>query len=297
MSLDPRGVKVLVRGAGDLATGVGFRLYRAGFPVLMTELAEPRAVRRTVSFSECVFTGQCLVEGVKAIRAESVAEAESSLARGLADIAVIVDTEGRALAEAGAAVVVDARMAKRRNLGTTRQDAPLVIGVGPGFSAGGDVDAVVETARGHTLGRVIYRGQAIPPTGKPGDVGGYATERVLRAPASGAFRTLAQLGDRVEPGQVVARVDLPEAGAALPVAAQISGILRGLLRDGAPVREGQKAGDVDYRFNPDALYQISDKALAIGGGVLESVTCLLWGRPPAEADWPRGANRQGRTEG
>ncbi len=300
------GVTVLVRGAGDLATGVAYRLYRAGFAVYLTELPEPRAVRRTVSFSECVFRGETVVEGVRAVRVGSAAEARELLGGsgrtagggGGASggvVPVIVDTEGRALEEIQPAVLVDARMAKRQNLGTTRADAPVVIGVGPGFTAGEDVDAVVETARGHTLGRVIYRGEALPPTGKPGDVGGYTTERVLRTPAAGTFRTFAKIGDCVEAGQVVAEVVAGKEGGGggpWPLVAQIGGVLRGLLRDGAPVRQGQKAGDVDHRFDPAALYQISDKALAVGGGVLEAVFCLLWGRPPREAVWPRAGGRR-----
>lgn len=281
------GIKVLVRGAGDLATGVGQRLYRAGFTVFMTEIPEPRAVRRTVTFSECIFQGDCTVEDIRAVRAGTAAEAAELVRKGLADIPVIVDTEGRAVADLGAPVLVDARMAKRRNLGTTRGDARVVVGVGPGFTAGQDVDAVVETARGHTLGRVIYRGCALAPTGQPGEVGGYTIERVLRAPVVGTFHALARLGDRVDAGQVVAEVLVPGSGVVHPVTARIGGVLRGLLRDGAPVREGQKAGDVDPRFDLSALHLISDKALAVGGGVLEAIMCLLWGRAPSEADWPR----------
>lgn len=282
---------MLIRGAGDLATGVAHRLYRAGFQVFLTELPEPLAVRRTVAFSECVFRGRWCVEGVWAAR---VGSAEEALRLGGTEpgvVPVIIDPDGLSRRVLEPRVLVDARMAKR-NLGTTLGDAPVVVGLGPGFTAGEDVHAVVETARGHYLGRVIYRGRAQEHTGVPGEVGGYSSERVLRAPATGVLHTLAALGDRVGAGQVVAEVVRDPAACApgpggqaagVPVRAAISGVLRGLLRDGAPVREGQKVGDVDPRLDPEAVWFISDKARAVGGGVLEAITCLLWGRPPVDA--------------
>lgn len=264
---------MLIRGAGDLATGVAHRLYRAGFSVVMTELPEPLAVRRTVAFSECVFRGRWTVEGVEAVRVDSPGEALVLLEGGGVDIPVIVDPEGRAVKALAAPALVDARMAKR-NLGTTIGDAQVVIGLGPGFVAGVDAHAVVETARGHYLGRAIYRGAAQENTGIPGEVEGYSSERVLRAPGDGVLRALAELGSRVGAGEAVAEVGR------LPVRAKIDGVLRGLLRDGAPVREGQKIGDIDPRIDPAAIWHISDKARAVGGGVLEAVTCCLWGRVP-----------------
>lgn len=292
------GVRVLIRGAGDLATGVAHRLYRAGFEVYMTELPEPLAVRRTVAFAECVFRGRWCVEGVWAARVDTAEEALRLVGAEPGVIPVIVDPEGRSRLVLEPAVLVDARMAKR-NLGTTREDARVVVGLGPGFTAGEDVHAVVETARGHHLGRVIYRGRAQEDTGVPGNVGGFTHERVLRAPAAGTLRTLVGLGDRVEAGQVVAEVvpervagvagDLvpdvlpatsPSEEAVVAVRAAIAGVVRGLLRDGAPVRAGQKVGDVDPRMDSSAIWYISDKARAVAGGVLEAVSCLLWGRPP-----------------
>ncbi len=271
---------VLVRGAGDLATGVIHRLYRAGFRLICTELPEPRAVRRSVAFAECVFRREWEVEGVTAVLARSPAEAVALQRAEPARVPVLIDPDGsvfRAIRDDLAPpVLVDARMAKR-NLGTTLSDAPLVIGLGPGFEAGRDVHAVIETARGHELGRVIYRGRPKEFTGVPGEVGGFSAERVLRAPAGGVLRVLAELGDRVEAGQAVAEV-LPGP---VPVRAAITGVLRGLLRDGAPVRAGQKAGDVDPRLDPTAIHLISDKARAVGGGVLEAILCLRGGRPPA----------------
>lgn len=299
---------MLTRGAGDLGTGVAHRLYRAGFEVYMTELPEPLAVRCTAAFSESVFRGRWCVEGVWAARVDTAEEALRLVGVERGVIPLIVDPEGRSRLVLEPAVLVDARMAKR-NLGTTRQDARVVVGLGPGFTAGEDVHAVVETARGHHLGRVIYRGRAQEDTGVPGNVGGFTQERVLRAPAAGTLRTLVGLGDRVEAGQVVAEV-VPErvagvAGDLVPVAgvgadlvpdvspatspgeeavvavrAAIAGVVRGLLRDGAPVRAGQKVGDMDPRTDPSAIWYISDKARAVAGGVLEAVSCLLWGRPP-----------------
>ncbi|HEY3315425.1 MAG TPA: selenium-dependent molybdenum cofactor biosynthesis protein YqeB [Bacillota bacterium] len=281
---------VLILGAGDLATGVAYRLYRAGFPIFMTELPEPLAVRRTVAFSECVFRGSVVVEGVKAVRVESAEEALwTTRAPGMNGvIPVIVDPEGAAQQAIGAPVMIDARMSKRKNLGTTITDAQVVIGLGPGFEAGVDCHAVVETARGHYLGQVIYHGSAQRFNGQPGSVRGHSLERVLRAPQDGIFRTFVELGSRVEADQVVAMVAPPEAAIAMvagaapiPIHAAISGIVRGLLREGAPVKEEQKVGDIDPRFDPEALNYISDKARAVAGGALEAVTCLLWGRPPA----------------
>ncbi|MHB8928350.1 MAG: selenium-dependent molybdenum cofactor biosynthesis protein YqeB [Bacillota bacterium] len=264
---------ILIKGAGDLATGAAHRLFRAGFDVIMTELPEPRAVRRGVAFSECVFRGSVTIEGVTAVRVGSLEE------RAEGTIPVLVDPDGRAAAAAGAPVLVDARMAKR-NLGTRIDDAPVVVTLGPGFTAGVDAHAVVETARGHYLGQVIYRGRAQEFTGLPGEVGGFTAERVLRAPSQGELKAVVELAAWVDAGQAVAEV---AAGAErLPIKASVTGVVRGLLRDGAPVFEGQKVGDVDPRCDPEAVWRISDKARAVGGGVMEAIMCLLWGRPPAE---------------
>ena len=253
---------VAILGAGDLASGVAHRLRRAGFSVVMTELAEPRALRRAVSFASAVTEGQVTVEGVVARRARSAGGARRILAQGA--IPVMVDPEARLALSLRPEVLVDARMAKR-NLGVTRGQAPIVIGLGPGFVAGADVHLVVETMRGHGLGRVIDAGPAAPNTGVPGEVLGYARERVLWSPADGVLQGRCRIGQPVAAGAVVAEVG------GLPVVAGVSGVLRGLARDGLQVRAGEKVGDVDPRGVVEYCFTISDKARAIGGGVLEAI--------------------------
>lgn len=257
---------VIVKGAGDLASGVAYRLFRSGFPVIMTELPQPTVVRRTVAFAQAVFDGCTAVEGVSA---RLVRTAHEALAvAGARDVAVLVDPEAACVAELRPAVLVDGIMAKR-NTGTRCDDAPVVVGLGPGFRAGADVHAVVETDRGHRLGRVILCGEAEPDTGVPAVIGGHGADRVLRAPAGGIFRGLRDIGDRVTAGEVLGHVD----GAAIP--GPFDGYLRGLIHTGVPVRKGMKVGDVDPRATREHCFTISDKALAIGGGVLEAVLFLL----------------------
>ena len=258
---------VLIKGAGDLATGTAVRLYRAGFPVVMTDIAQPTAVRRTVAFSQCMYDGVTEVEGITARRAASKDEVQTILAAG--EIPVLADPEARILKERRFDAVVDAILAKR-NLGTSLTDAPIVLALGPGFTAGVDCHGVIETKRGHDLGRLILEGAAIPNTGVPGDVGGYTRERIIRAPADGPFEPVAQIGQRVELGDVVARVN------GVPVTAQLTGVVRGMLPAGIPVTEGMKAGDIDPRCEVRHCFTVSDKARAIGGGVLEGL--LYFGR-------------------
>ncbi len=253
---------VLIRGAGDLASGIAMRLHHARLQVVMTDLPKPTAIRRTVCFSQAILFGTATVEDVTAERADSPQEALAILQKG--NIAVMPDPEAACIAELKPDAVVDAILAKR-NLGTRITDAPCVIGVGPGFTAGVDCHACIETMRGHTLGRVITDGSPIPNTAVPGLIGGFAGERVLRAPADGIFRQTRQIGDMVEQGDAAGYV-----GDA-PMLCQISGVLRGLLADGTPVHKGMKAGDVDPRGERSYCYQVSDKALAIGGGVLEAI--------------------------
>lgn len=253
---------VLIRGAGDLASGIAMRLHHARLQVVMTDLPKPTAIRRTVCFSQAILFGTATVEDVTAERADAPREALEILKKG--NIAVLADPDAACIAELKPDAVVDAILAKR-NLGTRITDAPCVIGVGPGFTAGADCHACVETMRGHTLGRVITEGSPIPNTKVPGLIGGFAGERVLRAPADGVFRQTLQIGDLVEQGDVAGYV-----GDA-PMLCQISGVLRGLLADGTPVHKGMKAGDVDPRGERSYCYQVSDKALAIGGGVLEAI--------------------------
>lgn len=255
-------MKVLIKGAGDLATGISWRLKRAGYRVWMTDLAVPTAVRRTVAFSRAVYEEEATVEGISARRASDMEEAEKFEKYGL--IPLFVDESADIRKSWHPDVVIDAVMAKK-NLGTSITDAPLVIGVGPGFIAGEDCHKVIETKRGHYLGRVIDRGEAIPNTGIPGNIGGYTTERIIRASGDGIFVPMADIGDYVKAGQIIAM-----AGDA-PVKALISGIVRGILQKGVPVTEGMKAGDIDARCEKNHCFTISDKARAIGGGVLEAV--------------------------
>lgn len=256
---------VFVRGAGDLATGIAVRLHRAGCAVSMTDIAQPTTVRRTVAFSEAVRLGETEVEGVRARCVPDAAAAEACMAEGL--VAVLVDPRAEALPELCPDAVVDAIIAKR-NLGTAIDMARAVIGVGPGFTAGVDCHAVVETRRGHNLGRVIWEGSAEPDTGVPGIIAGHGADRVLRAPAAGAFEPVRAIGDTVRAGDVVATV------AGSPVPATIDGVLRGLLAPGVPVEPGMKAGDIDPRGVAAHCFSISDKARAVGGGVLEAVLAL-----------------------
>ena len=255
----------LIRGAGDLATGIALRLWRSGIRVVLTDLERPTAIRRTVAFSEAIVYGETTVEDVTARLAANVDEARALLAQGI--VPVLADP-GCACREALAPdALVDAILAKR-NLGTRITDAPVVVGVGPGFTAGEDCHAVVETMRGHTLGRVIYRGSALPNTNIPGLIGGYAGERVLRAPAEGIFCQKLEIGAVVRAGDIAGEV------AGQPMRCTIDGVLRGILADGTPVFRGMKAGDVDPRCKPEYCTTASDKALAVGGGVLEAVLHL-----------------------
>ena len=256
---------VLIRGAGDIATGIALRLYRTGIQVVMTDLPRPTAIRRTVCFSPAITDGETVVEDVRAVRADSPAQALSLLAQGA--VPVLPDPECLCREQLHPDALVDAILAKR-NLGTRITDAPVVVGIGPGFTAGEDCHAVVETMRGHTLGRAIYQGSALPNTSIPGLVGGFAGEQVLRAPADGILHQLADIGATVSEGDVVATVEVQ------PMRCTISGVLRGILPEGTPVFRGMKAGDVDPRGKREYCDTVSDKALAVGGGVLEAVLAL-----------------------
>lgn len=253
---------VLIRGAGDLASGIALRLHRAHLRVVMTDLPKPTAIRRTVCFSQAVLFDTWQVEDVTAQRADSPEAAYEILRAGR--IPVLPDAQAACRAWLRPDVLVDAILAKR-NLGTAMHDAPLVIGVGPGFTAGQDCHAVIETMRGHTLGRVIRAGSAIPNTNIPGLIGGFAGERVLRAPADGVFHQLLDIGAQVRAGDVAGEVD------GKPMVCTIAGVLRGILADGTPVFAGMKAGDVDPRAQADYCRTASDKAIAIGGGVLQAI--------------------------
>lgn len=259
----------VVRGGGDLATGVVWRLTRAGAAVVVTELPEPLTVRRTVALSTAVTEGSVDVEGMIG-RLAATAEDAARLARqGSADAAGVVGVVvSPTLPDLGADVVVDARLAKR-NIDTSIDDAPLVIGLGPGFTAGVDCHAVVETMRGRHLGRVLWHGSARPDTGTPGIVGGRGAERVVRAPVDGVVRWRRAIADVVDENDVLGTVG------DTPVRAPFAGLIRGLILDGREVTSGLKIGDLDPHLDPSACHEISDKALAIGGGVVEAV---LWSR-------------------
>ncbi len=255
----------MIRGAGDLASGVAYRLHQSGFEVVMTDLPQPTSIRRTVCFSEALLNGETQVDGVTARRAANAKWARVIAEKG--EVAVLADAAGVCRRELKPGAMVDAILAKR-NIGTSIDDAPIVVALGPGFTAGTDCHAVVETMRGHTLGRVYYEGSALPNTGVPGSVGGFTLERILRAPCDGTFRGVRKIGDIVEKGEVCAYVDEQ------PIQTRISGVLRGLLPDGISVYKGMKSGDVDPRCEVSNCYQVSDKALSVAGGVLEAILHL-----------------------
>ncbi len=259
-------MKVLIKGAGDLATGVAAQLYKRGYQIIMTETAIPLSVRRQVAFSRAVYEKTAEVEGITARLAANAAEAEDICLRG--DIAVLVDPEAKIRESYRPDVLVDAILAKK-NTGTKKDDAPIVIGLGPGFCGGKDCDAVIETMRGATLGQPIYDGEPIPNTGVPGMVGGYAIERLIRATGDGLMRPVRQIGDVVEKGELLAYTG------DVPVYAQIDGIIRGMLQADVEVKKGLKIGDVDPRKDASLVYLISDKSHRIGQGVCQAVDTLL----------------------
>jgi xanthine dehydrogenase accessory factor len=257
---------VVIKGGGDLASGVGYRLFRAGFPVLVTEIAEPTVVRRTVAFGEAIYAGECVVEGVTARRACSIDDVRDLLAARV--VPVVVDPAAECVRQLGPVVMVDGIMAKV-NTGTRLADARVVVALGPGFAAGVDCHGVIETNRGHHLGRAIMSGSASANTSVPGSIDGETERRILRAPAAGVIRLRASIGDRVREGDPLAEVD------GKPVLAKLDGVLRGVLHDGLSVSAGMKVGDVDPRAKPEHCFTISDKSLAVGGGALEAVLALL----------------------
>ncbi len=257
--------KVLIKGAGDLATGIACRLHRCGYQVVMTEIAVPTTVRRTVAFSRAVYEEKAVVEDITGILCHSTEEIEAAVAHDR--IGVIVDEFCKIRELWKPDIVVDAILAKV-NLGTGITEADIVIGVGPGFTAGVDCHAVVETKRGHDLGRVIWKGSAIPNTGVPGMIGGYDKERIIRAASEGIFRGAVTIGTVVAKGEIVGY------SGETPIYAEVGGVVRGLLQDGVPVTPGMKSGDVDPRGVVEHCYTVSDKATAIGGGVLEAILSL-----------------------
>ena len=270
-------ILIICRGGGDLATGIVHRLFRAGFPVLVLETDSPAAIRRQVSFSEAVYDGTATVEGVTAERIASANRASVNHVLEEGRVPLLVDPEGSSIPLLKPDIVVDAIIAKK-NLGTAKEMAPLVIGVGPGFTAGEDVDLVVESMRGHNLARIFTTGSALPNTGIPGNIGGFTKERVLHAEAAGYMKNIRQIGDIVEKGEEIARIyekmteDGTFSGSYVSVEASISGIIRGLIREGYHFQKGFKIADIDPRESElTNCFTISDKARSIGGSVLEAV--------------------------
>ncbi|MBS6517041.1 MAG: EF2563 family selenium-dependent molybdenum hydroxylase system protein [Clostridium sp.] len=268
---------ILVRGAGDLATGVILRLYCSGFKVAALECRNPSAIRRRAAFCEAVWTGETQVEGVSCRKADTLEQAEEIWSSG--KIPLLIDETASSVQKFQPAALIDMILAKR-NLGTDRSMAPITIGAGPGFTAGEDVDAVIETMRGHFLGRVIWEGQAIPDTGVPGEIQGFGAERVIHAPAAGRLFFVKDekgnqidIGASVKKGQTIAMIE------ETPVKASLDGVLRGLIREGFSVKKGLKIADIDPR--PDQAEfcgTVSDKARAVAGGVLEALLGLAWNR-------------------
>lgn len=256
---------ILIKGAGDLATGVAHRLKKCGFDIVMTEISEPTTVRRTVAFSQAVYDKEVEVEGIKAILAYKKDDIYKITKNG--DIAIIVDETARIIEDIKPDVIIDAIIAKK-NLGTNINDAKIVIALGPGFESGSDCNCVIETQRGHYLGKAIYNGSAIPDTGIPGNIGGYTKERIIRATDNGKITPISKIGDYVEKGNTVAYVN------GTPIFAELNGIVRGMLQEGLEVHNGMKCGDIDPRCEKDHCFSISDKARSIGGGVLEAILYL-----------------------
>ena len=258
---------IVVRGGGDLATGTIYKLKKSGFPVLILEVANPSAIRRNVAFCEAVYLGKQTVENMTCYLADSLEHAQQLLEEG--KLAELVDPMGASIPKLKPIAVVDAILAKK-NLGTDKDMAPITVALGPGFTAGEDVDAVIETKRGHNLGRVLWEGTAAPNTGIPGIIGGYGKERVIHCPAKGILRNVKSITDTVRKGEVIAVVETEDG--TVPVEATLDGILRGLIRDGYPVTAGFKMADIDPRLDElENCFTISDKARCIAGGVLEAI--------------------------
>ena len=254
---------VLIRSGGDIASGIIYRLWRAGYPVVVNEIAIPTMIRREVSYGNAVHRGEMILDRLRS-RHVLLQHVQDLLSTREA-IPVVTEPYAEVLTTIQPTIVVDAILAKR-NVGTVQDDAQLVIGCGPGFSAPKDVHVVIETMRGHSLGRCIYEGAAIANTGIPGNVGGYTHERVIHAPVDGLFVANCHIGDLVEAESVIGHVDT------VPIKSKIRGILRGILASNILVSKGFKLADVDARCEENHCFTISDKALAIGGGVMEAIT-------------------------
>ncbi|NFE94281.1 selenium-dependent molybdenum cofactor biosynthesis protein YqeB [Clostridium botulinum] len=256
---------IVIKGAGDLATGVATRLKKSGFDIVMTEISQPTTVRRTVAFSQVVYDKKVEVEGITAELASNKENIKKIVEEG--NVAVLVDEKAKIIDEIKPKIIIDAIIAKK-NLGTKIDDANIVIALGPGFTAGIDCHCVIETKRGHYLGKAIYKGSAIPNTGVPGEVGGFSKERIIRATTDGKIAPVSKIGDYVKKGDIVAYVN------ETPVLAKLDGIVRGMLQKDVSVFKGMKSGDIDPRCEKNHCFTISDKARSIGGGVLEAILYL-----------------------
>ncbi|MBF8984209.1 EF2563 family selenium-dependent molybdenum hydroxylase system protein [Lutibacter sp. B2] len=255
-----------IRGGGDIATGIAHRLYKSGFKIIIFEMNKPSLIRRKVAFAQAIYENEVDVEGVKAKLVNNIEEGIKEQEEGL--VPVIIDPEGKNLYNPKITIIVDAILAKK-NLGTNKDMAHIVIGVGPGFTAGKDVHAVVESNRGHNLGRVIYNGSPEPNTGIPGNIKGFTEKRVIRANQYGKLSVIKDIGSIVEKDEVLATIDGVE------VKAKIDGVIRGMIQNGFEVVSGMKIGDIDPRGIKNNCITISDKARTIGGGVLEGICHLL----------------------
>jgi len=258
---------VIIRGGGDLASGTIQKLHRSGFRVLVLEVSSPTSIRRDVSFSEAVYQGEIEIEGITAVHVCSLSEIENAWSNK--KVPVIIDEQGKYIKIIKPKIVVDAIIAKK-NMGTTRDMADIIIALGPGFIAGEEVDVVIETTRGHNLGRLIFHGGAVKNTGIPGNIMGFSVERVIHSPCEGIMVNVLHIGDVVQKEDVIAYIG------DVPIKATISGLLRGILRSGITVTKGFKIADIDPRLSEKAnCYTISDKARSIAGGVLEAVFYLM----------------------
>lgn len=261
---------IIVRGGGDLATGTIHKLVKCGFSVLVLEVDNPSAIRRNVSFCEAVYQNEYTVEGVTCFKANSLEQAQTMLKQN--KLVILTDPDGKSISKLKPMAVVDAIIAKK-NMGTNKNMAPITVALGPGFVAGTDVDAVIETKRGHNLGRVIWQGSAYPNTGIPGVIGGFGKERVIHSPAKGILHNVCKITDIVIKGQTIAVIKTDDGD--VQVSATIDGILRGLIRDGYPVTQGFKIADIDPRQDEyQNCFTISDKARCIAGGVVEAIMQL-----------------------
>lgn len=258
---------VIIRSGGDIASGIIQRLYNTGFKVIVLEVANPSSIRRKVCYGEAVYRGEMKIENITSKLVKSIKEA-IEVAQG-GEIAVLVDPQGNSIREIKPPIVIDAILAKK-NFGTYTSMAPITIGVGPGFYAGKDVDAVIETKRGHTLGKPIYEGEAIKNTGIPGNIGGYTKERVIHSEYEGIITNICKIGDSVKKGDIIAKINGKE------ICATIDGILRGIIREGYYVTKGFKIADIDPRKSEyENCFTISDKARSVGGGTLEALLKLM----------------------